>query len=152
MSREDNGVYTCVCRANDLFKASDYKLSPLELENGLMGYPSISEVAIVPSPDPIRTAVPQAYIVLAPGYCPNAGTVEAIFDSARSALQPYARIRRLEFVTGLPKTVSGKTRRVALRHDEVQVHGDQGQHTATVLANRTTTEGYGHEYSDAQFR
>lgn len=152
MSRDDDGVYTYVGRADDLFKASDYKLSPFELENGLMGYPSISEVAIVPSPDPIRTAVPKAYIVLAPGYSPNAETAEAIFVHARSALQPYARIRRLEFVTGLPKTVSGKTRRVALRHDEVQVHGDQGQHTATVLANRTTTEGYGHEYSDAQFR
>ncbi|NWN87684.1 MAG: AMP-binding protein [Micrococcaceae bacterium] len=152
MSRNAHGVYTYVGRADDLFKASDYKLSPFELENGLMGYPPISEVAVVPSPDPMRTAVPKAYVVLAPGYSPTSETAEAIFVHARSALQPYARIRRLEFVTELPKTVSGKIRRVALRHDEIQVHGDEGQHTADVLATRTTTDGFGHEYSDVQFR
>src|SRR5699024_10613106 len=68
MSLDAKGIYTYVGRADDLFKASDYKLSPFELENGLMGYPAISEVAVVPSPDPIRTAVPKAYVVLAPGY------------------------------------------------------------------------------------
>lgn len=152
MSRDAHGIYSYVGRADDLFKASDYKLSPFELENGLMGYPSISEVAVVPSPDPIRTAVPKAYVVLAPGYSPTPETAAGIFVHARSALQPYARIRRLEFVTELPKTVSGKIRRVALRHDEIQAHGDQGQQTADMLAARKTTEGFGHEYSDAQFR
>lgn len=152
MSRDDNGVYSYVGRADDLFKASDYKLSPFELENGLMSFPAVSEVAVVPSPDPIRTAVPKAYVVLAPGSSPTPETAEAIFTHARSALQPYARIRRLEFVIDLPKTVSGKIRRVALRHEEVEVHGDHGQHTAQVLAQRTSTEGFGHEYSDAQFR
>jgi len=152
MSRDANGVYSYVGRADDLFKASDYKLSPFELENGLMGFPSISEVAVVPSPDPIRTAVPKAYVVLAPGYSPTSETAEAIFAHARSALQPYARIRRLQFVTELPKTVSGKIRRVALRQDEIEVHGDLGQHTAQMLAVRTSTDGFGHEFSDAQFR
>lgn len=152
MSRDEHGIYSYVGRADDLFKASDYKLSPFELENGLMGYPSISEVAVVPSPDPIRTAVPKAYVVLAPGYSPTPETAAGIFVHARSALQPYARIRRLEFVTELPKTVSGKIRRVALRHDEIQAHGDQGHQTADMLAARKTTEGFGHEYSDAQFR
>lgn len=152
MSRDANGVYSYVGRADDLFKASDYKLSPFELENGLMGFPSISEVAVVPSPDPIRTAVPKAYVVLAPGYSPTSETAEAIFVHARSALQPYARIRRLQFVTELPKTVSGKIRRVALRQDEIEVHGDLGQHTAQMLAVRTSTDGFGHEFSDAQFR
>lgn len=152
MSRDADGVYTYVGRADDLFKASDYKLSPFELENGLMGFPSISEVAVVPSPDPIRTAVPKAYVVLSPGYSPTSETAKDIFTHARIALPPYARIRRLEFVTALPKTVSGKTRRVVLRHDETAVHGDLGQHTADVLAARTSTDGFGHEYSDAQFR
>lgn len=152
MSRDANGVYTYIGRADDLFKASDYKLSPFELENGLMGFPAISEVAVVPSPDPIRTAVPKAYVVLAPGYSPTADTAREIFAHARTALPPYARIRRLEFVTELPKTVSGKTRRVVLRQTEIDTHGSQGEHTETILATRTSTEGIGHEYSDAQFR
>lgn len=152
MSRDDDGVFTYVGRADDLFKASDYKLSPFELENGLMGFPSISEVAVVPSPDPVRTAVPKAYVVLAPGYTPTSDTAEAIFRHARTVLPPYGRIRRLEFVTELPKTVSGKIRRVVLREDEVRTHGDQGQHTTQVLGARTTTEGFGHEYTDTQFR
>ncbi|HIW45512.1 MAG TPA: AMP-binding protein [Candidatus Yaniella excrementigallinarum] len=152
MSRDAKGIYTYVGRADDLFKASDYKLSPFELENGLMGYPAISEVAVVPSPDPIRTAVPKAYVVLAPGYLPTAETAHDIFSHARTTLQPYARIRRLEFVTELPKTVSGKIRRVTLRQDEIGVHGDQGQHTAAILAKRTSSDGYGFEFSDAQFR
>lgn len=152
MSRDDHGVYTYVGRADDLFKASDYKLSPFELENGLMGFPSISEVAVVPSPDPLRTAVPKAYVVLAPGYDPSSDTAKDIFAHARNVLAPYARIRRLEFVESLPKTVSGKTRRVVLRQDEIDTHGQQGQHTATVMATRTSMNGFGHEYSDAQFR
>ncbi len=152
MSRDDNGVYSYVGRADDLFKASDYKLSPFELENGLMGYASISEVAVVPSPDPIRTAVPKAYIVLAPGYAPTPDTAQAIFAHARTVLPPYGRIRRLEFVSELPKTVSGKIRRVVLRQDEVTIHGEHGQRTSEVLAARTTTEGFGHEYTETQFR
>ena len=152
MSRDANGIYSYIGRADDLFKAADYKLSPFELENGLMGFPPISEVAVVPSPDPIRTAVPKAYVVLSPGYSPTAETAKDIFAHARSALPPYARIRRLEFVTQLPKTVSGKTRRVVLRQDEIEVHGAQGEHTEAVLAARSSTEGFGHEYTDAQFR
>src|SRR5690625_1648768 len=152
MSRDTQGIYTYVGRADDLFKASDYKLSPFELENGLMGSPAISEVAVVPSPDPLRTAVPKAYVVLSPGYDPNSDTAKDIFTHARSVLPPYARIRRLEFVEHLPKTVSGKTRRVVLRQDEIHTHGEQGQHTTTVMAARTTCDGFGHEYSDAQFR
>ena len=152
MSRDHDGVYTYVGRADDLFKASDYKLSPFELEDGLMGHPSISEVAVVPSPDPVRTAVPKAYVVLAPNYAPSPETAQAIFTHARSALPPYGRIRRLEFVTELPKTVSGKIRRVALREDEITTHGEHGQHTGRARAARTTTEGFGHEYTDAQFR
>lgn len=152
MSRDADGVYTYIGRADDLFKAADYKLSPFELENKLMGFAPISEVAVVPSPDSIRTAVPKAYIVLSPGYSPDPETAKNIFIHARSALPPYARIRRLEFVTELPKTVSGKTRRVVLRHDEIAVHGAHGQHTQAALAARSSTEGFGHEYTDAQFR
>jgi acetyl-CoA synthetase len=91
-------------------------------------------------------------VVLSPGYSPTAETAKDIFAHAREALPPYARIRRLEFVTELPKTVSGKTRRVELRQNEIEVHGAEGQHTEAVLAARTTTNGLGHEYSDAQFR
>src|SRR5690625_7952328 len=86
-SRDAKGIYTYVGRADDLFKASDYKLSPFELENGLMGYPAISEVAVMPSPDPIRTAVPNAYVVLAPAYLPTAETAHDIFSHACTTLQ-----------------------------------------------------------------
>src|SRR5699024_4364166 len=147
-SRDAKGIYTYVGRADDLFKASDYKLSLFELENGLMGYQAISEVAVVRSPDPIRTAVPKPYGMHARGYLPSAATAHDIFSHARTTLQPYARIRRLEFVTELPKTVSGKIRRVTLRQDEIGVHGDQGQHTAAILAKRTSSDGYGFEFSD----
>src|SRR5699024_4246133 len=119
MTRDAKGIYTYVGRADDLFKASDYKLSPFDLENGLMMYPAISEVAVSPTPDPILTSVPKAYVVLPPCYLPTHETAHDFFSHARITLQPYARIRRLEFVPELPKTVSGKIRRVTLRQDEI---------------------------------
>jgi len=69
---------------------------------------------VVPAPDPVRLAVPKAYVVLAPGFAPDADTALSIFRHARRHLAPYKRIRRLEF-SDLPKTISGKIRRVELR-------------------------------------
>ena len=80
---------------------------------------------MVPSPDPIRLAVPKAYVVLAAGWEPNAETAEAILKHCREALAPYKRIRRLEF-HDLPKTVSGKIRRVDLRKRENEIHASDG--------------------------
>jgi acetyl-CoA synthetase len=74
----------------------------------------VAEAAIVPAPDPVRLAVPKAYIVLAPGHEPGPETAEQILAFAREKLPPYLRVRRLEFAE-LPKTISGKIRRVELR-------------------------------------
>jgi acetyl-CoA synthetase len=97
-----------------VFKASDYKISPFELESALLEHAAVAEAAVVPAPDPLRLAVPKAYVVLAQGWEPDAATAKAIFEHSRAVLAPYKRVRVLEFAE-LPKTVSGKIRRVDLR-------------------------------------
>ena len=121
-SRDERGYITYVGRADDVFKASDYRISPFELESVLIEHPAVAEAAVVPSPDPTRLSVPKAYVVLAPGHEPDAATAQDILAYARAHLAPYKRIRRLEFAE-LPKTVSGKIRRVELRGRENQAHG-----------------------------
>jgi acetyl-CoA synthetase len=122
-SRDADGYITYVGRADDVFKASDYRISPFELESVLIEHPAVAEAAIVPSPDPVRLAVPKAYVVLAAGHEPNAETARSILEFARDNLAPYKRIRRLEFAP-LPKTISGKIRRVELRGRESELHAD----------------------------
>ncbi|MBA2574928.1 MAG: AMP-binding protein, partial [Nocardioidaceae bacterium] len=117
VSRDDDGYYTYVGRADDVFKASDYRISPFELESVLIEHPAVAEAAVVPSPDPVRLAVPKAYVALAPGHSPSRELALDILRFAREALSPYKRIRRLEFAE-LPKTISGKIRRVELRDAE----------------------------------
>ena len=151
MERDEDGVFTYVGRADDVFKASDYKLSPFELESAIIEHPGVSEAAVVPSPDPIRLAVPKAYVVLAEGYEPDAATAKDIFAFTDSKLPPYAKIRRLEFAE-LPKTISGKIRRVELRKKEAEFHGADGELTDQSLAARTSTEGYDHEFSAADMK
>ncbi len=121
-SRDADGYITYVGRADDVFKASDYRISPFELESVLIEHPAVAEAAIVPSPDPVRLAVPKAYVVLAAGYEPTEETARDILAFARENLAPYKRIRRLEFAE-LPKTISGKIRRVELRGRENELHG-----------------------------
>jgi acetyl-CoA synthetase len=121
-SRDARGYITYVGRADDVFKASDYRISPFELESVLIEHPAVAEAAVVPSPDPTRLAVPKAYVVLAPGYPPTADTAESILFYARKHLAPYKRVRRIEFAE-LPKTISGKIRRVELRGREDVTHG-----------------------------
>ncbi|MFD7768334.1 AMP-binding protein [Streptomyces sp. NPDC059787] len=113
-SRDEDGYITYVGRADDVFKASDYKISPFELESALLEHEAVAEAAVVPAPDELRLAVPKAYIVLAEGWEPGPDTAKVLFEHSREALAPYKRIRRLEFGE-LPKTVSGKIRRIELR-------------------------------------
>jgi acetyl-CoA synthetase len=130
-SRDADGYITYVGRADDVFKASDYRISPFELESVLIEHPAVAEAAVVPSPDPVRLAVPKAFVVLAPGHEPSAETAFAILKHARENLAPYKRVRRLEFAE-LPKTISGKIRRVELRGREEAAHevpGDDLQPT-----------------------
>lgn len=150
MHRDADGVYTYVGRADDVFKASDYKLSPFELESAIIEHPAVSEAAVVPSPDPIRLSVPKAYVVLAAGFEPTAQTAKDILAFTDRKLPPYAKIRRLEFAE-LPKTISGKIRRVELRKKEAEFHGAGGERTNKSRSARTTTGGYDHEYSVSDF-
>lgn len=113
-ARDADGYITYIGRSDDVFKASDYKISPFELESALLEHEAVAEAAVVPAPDPVRLAVPKAYIVLAEGWEPGPDTAKLLFEHSRSLLAPYKRIRRLEFAE-LPKTVSGKIRRIELR-------------------------------------
>jgi acetyl-CoA synthetase len=122
-SRDADGYITYVGRADDVFKASDYRISPFELESVLIEHPAVAEAAVVPAPDPVRLAVPKAYVVLAAGYPPDRETARDILGFAREHLAPYKRVRRLEFAD-LPKTISGKIRRVELRTAEQARDGE----------------------------
>jgi acetyl-CoA synthetase len=116
-SRDADGYLTYVGRRDDVFKSSDYRISPFELESILIEHDLVSEAAIVPSPDPVRLAVPKAFVELVTGVAPDGSTALSILRHARGRLSPFKRIRRIEFVI-LPKTISGKIRRVVLRKSE----------------------------------
>ncbi len=115
-----DGYITYVGRTDDVFKASDYKISPFEVESVLIEHPAVAEAAVVPAPDEVRLAVPKAYVVLAPDFEPDEATARSIFAYSRGHLAPWQRVRRLEFAE-LPKTISGKIRRVELRAREEQL-------------------------------
>jgi acetyl-CoA synthetase len=121
--RDGDGYLTYVGRADDVFKSSDYRISPFELESVLIEHAAVAEAAVVPSPDPIRLAVPKAFIALAPGHEPKRDTALAIFRHLRTGLAPFKRVRRIEFAE-LPKTISGKIRRVELRRREAAARNE----------------------------
>jgi acetyl-CoA synthetase len=116
-SQDDDGYITYVGRTDDVFKASDYRISPFELESVLIEHPAVAEAAVVPAPDPLRLAVPKAYVLLAAGTAPGPELARDIMAFVRGKVPGYKRIRRLEFGE-LPKTISGKIRRVELRAQE----------------------------------
>ena len=128
-TRDADGTFWYVGRADDVFKSSDYRISPFELESALIEHDSVAEAAVVPSPDPIRLSVPKAYVVLKPGLEPSAAAAHALFRFSRQRLAPFSRIRRIEFAE-LPKTISGKIRRVQLRALEKERHAGnvRGEH------------------------
>lgn len=138
-SRDERGIITYVGRGDDVFKSSDYRLSPFELESVLIEHPAVAEAAVVPSPDPLKLSVPKAFVVLAAGHQAGPELAEDILRYCRDHLAPFKRIRRLEFAE-LPKTISGKIRRVELRHSEELRHG-----------HGAVPPGLGREYSESDF-
>ena len=120
------GYLTYVGRIDDVFKSSDYRISPFELESVLIEHPAVAEAAVVPSPDPLRLSVPKAFIMLAAGAAADAATAASILHHVRERVSPYKRIRRLEFAA-LPKTISGKIRRVELRRLEERRTPEEGR-------------------------
>jgi acetyl-CoA synthetase len=125
-SCDADGYLTYIGRTDDVFKSSDYRISPFELESVLIEHEAVAEAAVVPSPDPLRLSVPKAFIVLAPGCTADAATAASILQHVRDRVSPYKRIRRLEFAA-LPKTISGKIRRVELRQAEAQRRADEAR-------------------------
>ena len=117
-SRDGVGFLTYVGRSDDVFKSSDYRLSPFELESALIEHPAVAEAAVAPAPDLVRLTIPKGYVRLADGFAPDRATALSIFAYLSERLAPYKRVRRLEFVAHLPKTLSGKIRRVELRQRE----------------------------------
>ena len=127
---DDEGYLTFVGRSDDVFKSSDYRISPFELESILLEHDKVAEAAVVPSPDPIRLAIPKAYVLLVAGAERSRETALSIFQHLHERLAPFKRIRRIELVTELPKTISGKIRRVQLRrleHDNDRADSLRGQ-------------------------
>ncbi len=118
-TRDAEGYFTYVGRTDDVFKSSDYRISPFELESVLLEHEAVAESAVVPSSDPLRLAVPKAFIALREDYVASRELAQDILAFARGRLPPFKRIRRLEF-SELPKTISGKIRRVELRRLELQ--------------------------------
>ena len=119
-SLDADGYLTFVGRADDVFKSSDYRISPFELESVLIEHDAVAEAAIVPSPDDIRLSVPKAFILLVSAAPPTKETAASILKYTNTKLAPFKRIRRLEFVKELPKTISGKIRRNQLRKVEYE--------------------------------
>ena len=118
-SQDADGYITYVGRVDDVFKASDYRISPFELESILIEHPAVAEAAVVPSPDSRRSAVPKAYVQLASSETPGLDVAGSILAHSRARLAPFKRVRRIEFAE-LPKTISGKIRRVELRDIELK--------------------------------
>ena len=116
-ARDADGYITYVGRADDVFKSSGYRISPFELESVLIEHPAVAEAAVVPSPDPVRGFVPKAYLILTPGHTAGPETARSIFGFLRERVSAYKLVRRIEF-SDLPKTISGKIRRVELRGQE----------------------------------
>lgn len=116
--QDEDGYLTFVGRSDDVFKSSDYRISPFELESVLLEHELVAEAAVVPSPDPIRLAIPKAYVLLTAGAERTPETALSIFKHLHARLAPFKRIRRIEIITELPKTISGKIRRVQLRRLE----------------------------------
>lgn len=125
--RDEDGYITYVGRADDVFKSSDYRISPFEIESALVEHVSVVEAAVVPAPDPVRLTVAKAFVMLRPGTEAGRETALVLFRFVRERLAPYQRVRRIEFAE-LPKTISGKIRRGELRklEDERARTGERG--------------------------
>jgi acyl-coenzyme A synthetase/AMP-(fatty) acid ligase len=115
---DEDGYFWFVSRADDVIVSSGYRIGPFEVESALVEHPAVVESAVVSSPDETRGSVVKAFIVLAPGHRPSDELRKAIQEHVKRVTAPYKYPRRIEFVEELPKTVSGKIRRVELRRKE----------------------------------
>ncbi len=127
---DEKGYWWFVGRADDVIKTSDYRVGPFEVESALIEHPAVAEAAVVGSPHPIRYQLVKAFVLLAPGYEPSRELALELFQHCRKILARYKIPRIIEFVPELPKTISGKIRRVELRaiEEEKRKKGERGEH------------------------
>ncbi len=118
--KDEDGYFWFVGRDDDVIKSSDYRIGPFEIESVLLELDEVLESAVVGSPHPIRGQVVKAFVVLVPGFEPTGELAGHIFQYAKKQLAPYKVPWIIEFVTDLPKTISGKIRRIELRAAEEQ--------------------------------
>ena len=121
--KDEDGYYWFVGRADDVIISAGYRIGPFEVESALIEHPAVAESAVVASPDPVRGDIVKAFVILAPDYVASDELVVSLQDHVRTTTAPYKYPRSVEFVTELPKTVSGKIRRVELRQQEVDRAG-----------------------------
>lgn len=117
---DEDGYYWFVSRADDVILSAGYRIGPFEVESALIEHPAVAESAVVSSPDEQRGEVVKAFVVVAPGFVPGEALAKSLQEHVKSVTAPYKYPRRIEFVDELPKTVSGKIRRVELREREWQ--------------------------------
>jgi len=115
--RDEDGYYWFVGRSDDVIKSSGYRIGPFEVESALMEHPAVLECAVTGEPDPDRGAIVKATVVLAAGYQPSDALVTELQEHVKRVTAPYKYPRKIEFVSELPKTISGKIRRVEIRGD-----------------------------------
>jgi acyl-coenzyme A synthetase/AMP-(fatty) acid ligase len=116
--RDPDGYFWFVGRADDVIISAGYRIGPFEVESALVEHPAVVEAAVVASPDPVRGEIVKAFVILAPGYQPSDELAAQLQQHVRSVTAPYKYPREIEFVAELPKTISGKIRRVDLRERE----------------------------------
>lgn len=118
--RDEDGFYWFVGRADDVIKSSGYRIGPFEVESAIMTHPAVVECAVTGVPDEIRGQVVKATIVLAKGYTPSEELAAEIQEHVKKVTAPYKYPRIIEFVDSLPKTISGKIRRVEIREKDIK--------------------------------
>ncbi|NQW22069.1 MAG: AMP-binding protein [SAR202 cluster bacterium] len=122
--KDEDGYFWFVGRADDVIISAGYRIGPFEVESALIEHPAVAESAVVASPDPVRGDIVKAFVILAPGYVASDELVVSLQNHVRTSTAPYKYPRAIEFVTELPKTVSGKIRRVELRERELKKAGN----------------------------
>jgi len=117
--KDEDGYFWFVGRADDVIKSSGYRIGPFEVESTLIEHPAVAEAAVIGVPDPIRGQIVKAFVVLTPGYTPSDTLIKELQEHVKNNTAPYKYPRQIEFVSELPKTISGKIRRVELREREL---------------------------------
>ena len=115
---DEEGYFWFVGRADDVILSAGYRIGPFEVESALIEHPAVAESAVVSSPDETRGEVVKAFVVLAPRYTGSEALEKTLQEHVKQATAPYKYPRKIEFVESLPKTVSGKIRRIDLRKHE----------------------------------